>query len=56
MILLMIIGADIVVAIKLFTARFRIKYIPVILNFLYLKGRYDYTSCCILVSLVSLEH
>ena len=34
--LLIIIGADMVVAIKLLTARFRIKYIPVILSFLYL--------------------
>ena len=35
--LLIMIGAEMVVAIKLLTARFKIKYIPVILNFLYLK-------------------
>ena len=34
--LLIIIGADMVVAIKLLTARFKMKYIPVILSFLYL--------------------
>ena len=38
--LLMIIGAEIVVAIRLLTARFKMKYIPVIRNFLYLNSEY----------------